>query len=172
MNEEYYLRYQILIFVKNMEHSHNTHQLEWKINQQISDFEKYKSFFGKTFNYLKNNGFIHTGKNNRGNDTVSGLTEKGETVLKFNSWEEYLQNIKSEKQKEKEIKNVDLELKKITLKNQKFLKWTSIFGLSISFVTVLLNIMEKYNLIFVNIGIYFMILFLIIGGNIVLYKKI
>ncbi|KAB1230848.1 hypothetical protein [Chryseobacterium viscerum] len=92
MNEENYLRHQILIGVSNITRTHNIRQLEGVIMNQISDFENYKAYYNKAFNYLKNNGFINTSVNNIGTDTVESLTEKGEAVLKFNSWEDYLEN--------------------------------------------------------------------------------
>ncbi|MCG2793051.1 MAG: hypothetical protein L6262_05860 [Weeksellaceae bacterium] len=92
MNEENYLKYQILVGVNNITRTHNIRQLEGVIMDQILDFENYKNYYGKSFNYLKNNGFIHTSVNNSGMDTVESLTEKGEDVLKFDSWENYLED--------------------------------------------------------------------------------
>lgn len=99
MNEENYLKYQILVGVNNITRTHNIRQLEGVIMNQILDFENYQNYYGKSFNYLKNNGFIHTSVNNSGMDTVESLTEKGEDVLKFDSWEDYLEG----KQKNKQI---------------------------------------------------------------------
>lgn len=110
----------ILFIVKNMQRSHNIDQLKYKVMQQIQNYEEYESFFDIAFDYLKNNGYINTGKNNIVNDTVFSLTEKGESVLEFGSWEEYLQCIKSEKQKKEEYKKVDLELKNYIEKSKIF----------------------------------------------------
>jgi hypothetical protein len=118
MNNISFLKYQILSFVNQIERIYNVNQLESYIVAQIVDTENYDIYFKKAFRFLKDNNFINIGKNNSGTDTVSSLTEKGETVLKFNSWEEYLQNIVLEKQKEKEVKDIDLKLKEATLKKQ------------------------------------------------------
>ncbi|MDV7698000.1 hypothetical protein N6B72_13825 [Chryseobacterium soli] len=96
MNEENYLKYQILVGVNNITRTHNIRQLEGVIMNQILDFENYQKYYSKSFNYLKNNGFIHTSVNNSGMDTVENLTEKGEDVLKFDSWENYLEGKSTE----------------------------------------------------------------------------
>nr|WP_309756064.1 hypothetical protein [Flavobacterium sp.] len=166
-----YLKYQILYFVNNIERTYNVNQLEESILSQILDRENYDDYFDSAFRFLKNNSFISVGKNNTGTDTVSSLTEKGETVLKFGSWEKYLQNIVLEKQKEKEIKDIDLKLKEATLKNQRFLPYTSISGLVFGLGSMVWSIMDKYHLIFVNISIYFLILILFTIGGILVYKK-
>lgn len=171
MKESGYLKYQILLFVKNINRSYNTHQLEHAIGNQIIDFENYQNYFSKAFDYLKDNSFINTGINNKGTDTVSSLTEKGEAVLKFDSWEEYIQSLELAQQKEREIKNIDFELKKTTLKNQKFMSYTSIAGLVFGLGSMIWSIMEKYDLVFVDITIYFLILISLLLIGIILYKK-
>lgn len=166
-----FLKYQILSFVNQTEKIYNVHQLEGSILAQILDTENYDIYFNKAFRFLKDNNFINVGKNNSGTDTVSSLTEKGETILKFNSWEEYQQNIVLEKQKEKEVKDIELKLKEATLKNQRLIPYTSISGLVFGLGSMLWSIMDKYHLIFMNISIYFFILILFTLGGILLYKK-
>lgn len=97
MSEEYDLRYGILFFVSNMKQSHRDDQIEYFVLNQETDKENYQPLFDKSFNYLKDNGFMNVKEKNNGDNVVSSLTEKGETVLKFSSWEEYLNKEKINK---------------------------------------------------------------------------
>lgn len=89
MNEENYLKYKILLFVNTMERTHNIHQLKQSVMGQLLDTENYVNYFDKSYRYLRDNGFINGGVNNSGWETISSLTEKGESVLKFDSWEDF-----------------------------------------------------------------------------------
>ena len=171
MNNIDYLKYQILSFVNHIERIYNVRQLEHSVLSQILDKDDYSDYFDKAFRFLKDNSFINVGKNNSGIDTVSSLTEKGESVLKFNSWEEYLQSITLEKQIEKDPKYIDFKLKEATLKNQRFTPYASIAGLVFGLGSMVWSIMDKYNLVFVNIWIYFLTLILFTLCGIILYKK-
>jgi len=172
MEETNYLKYKVLSFVNHIERNYNVQQLEYAIMEQILNREDYKNYFGKAFRFLKDNNFINVGKNSNGTDTVSSLTERGETVLKFQNWEEYENNIKTEKNKDKEIKDIDFQLKKATLKNLKLTPYISIAGLVFGLGSMIWSIMEKYHLIFVDITIYFFILISLLLVGIFLYRKI
>ena len=166
-----YLKYQILSFINHIEYVCNVRQLESMILSQILNKEDYSPYFNKAFRFLKDNDFINVGKNNSELDTVSSLTEKGESALKFSSWEEYLNNIALEKQKEDANKDIDFKLKEVTLKNERFTRYTSISGLVFGLGSMIWSIMENNNLVFINIWIYFIILIFITTGGILLYKK-
>jgi len=122
MNQENSLKFKILQIVKDLDRSNNILQLEQLVANQIKNYyEEHQKFFNKSFNYLKENGFINTGINNIGKDTVSSITDKGENVLNFKDWNDYEESIKEKKAKEKQAQELDIELKKISLNNQKFL---------------------------------------------------
>ncbi|MDV7698815.1 hypothetical protein N6B72_17955 [Chryseobacterium soli] len=170
--EENYLKYQILLFGKDMLHPHNTHQLDSGLYKRIENYEQYKTYFQKSFNSLKDDGYIYTSTNNTGTPTITGITDKGKQILRFNNWNEYEDSLNLEKQKEKDLKDLDLKLKEITLKNQKLTPYISILGLVFGLGSMIWSIMDKYKLVFIDISIYFILLIIFAIVSIIIFKKI
>lgn len=170
--EENYLKFKILVFIKDMSRTYNVVQFESKLYSAIENYEDYKKYFGKVVNGLKDEGLIYTGKNNTGTTTITGISEKGKNILRFNNWEEYEDSINLEKQKEKDLKTLDFKLKEITLKNQKLTPYISILGLVFGLGSMIWSIMDKYKLVFIDISIYFILLILFAVIGIFIFKKI
>lgn len=170
--EENYLKFKILVFVKDMSQTHNIFQFESKLYGVMENYEDYKKYFGKAINSLKDEGLIYTSKNNTGTTTVTGISEKGKNILRFNSWDEYEDSLNLEKQKEKDLKALDYKLKEITLKNQKLTPYISILGLVFGLGSMIWSIMDKYKLVFIDISIYFILLILFAVIGILIFKKI
>jgi hypothetical protein len=157
MENENQLRFTILKVVKKLG-SLNTTQLEQNIIHYIPNYPKdYVNLFNKAVTYLRDNAYLNTIDTNTG-IKITSISEKGESVLNFQNWEDFEESIHNKKLKEKKIQDIDIELKEKTLKNQKFLPYTSISGLVFGLGSMIWTILDKYDLIFINISFYFIIL--------------
>lgn len=176
MNRTDFLKYNMLVFINNIDRIYNVLQMEQSILSKIINEKNYeegdKDKLGKAYLFLKGNEFINTGVNSNGTETISSLTEKGENVLEYNSWKEYLSHKEEEKSNDKKLKKTDLKLKQTTLKNQKFLPYTSISGLVFGIGSMIWSIMDKYDLVFIDISIYFLILLILTCVGIRIYKRL
>ncbi|MCD1117906.1 hypothetical protein [Chryseobacterium turcicum] len=170
--EENYLKFKILVFVRDMIQTYNIIQFEGELDNAIENYKNYKKYFEKAVNGLKDEGLIYTSKNNTGTTIITGISDKGKNILRFNNWNEYEDSLNLEKQKEKDLKALDYKLKEITLKNQKLTPYISILGLVFGLGSMIWSIMDKYKLIFIDISIYFLLLILFAILGILIFKKI